>query len=219
MKLRRKTRRKKKSRSFDKLALHREIDVDLRKKDRAKLSYLRGKVKKARKQWGKDRARAKVYCGAQRETARVQVARLRAAMRLKVRARAEALRRAARARCQLKRSAHRSKVDRARVAYRQEASYQASMRKNLHHAARKMKPRASLSERASESDDEVRQNIPADLIPLFERVRRQIKGSARKTRTEAFLEYVESHPREQYAAVEDEVDRMIAARERALRGS
>ncbi len=43
------------------------------------------------------------------------------------------------------------------------------------------------AERLSESDDEVRQNIAEALVPLFNRVRAQIRGSRRQTRTEAFL--------------------------------
>lgn len=56
--------------------------------------------------------------------------------------------------------------------------------------------------KASESDDEVRQNIPPDLVPLYNRVRTGIKKCAGKTRTEAFLEYVEEHPHEGAEAVD-----------------
>ncbi len=56
--------------------------------------------------------------------------------------------------------------------------------------------------RISESDDEVRQNIPEHLIPLFERVRPGIKKCAGKSRTEVFLEYVEEHPGEEIEAVD-----------------
>ncbi len=42
----------------------------------------------------------------------------------------------------------------------------------------------SAAERLSESDDEVRQNISPALVELFNRVRGQIKGTKRKTRTE-----------------------------------
>ncbi len=53
-----------------------------------------------------------------------------------------------------------------------------------------------------ESDEEVRQNIPRALVELFNRVRHAIKGNARQTRTEAFLQYVEEHPGEEIAAAE-----------------
>lgn len=68
-----------------------------------------------------------------------------------------------------------------------------------------------------ESDDEVRQNIPPELVPLFERVKRGIKASSYRSRTEAFLEYVAENPGEQMRALEEEseakLERMIAERE------
>ncbi len=55
---------------------------------------------------------------------------------------------------------------------------------------------------ASESDDEVRQNIAPDLIPLFNRVRTGLKKCKGKSRTESFLEYVEEHPHEGAEAID-----------------
>jgi hypothetical protein len=49
-------------------------------------------------------------------------------------------------------------------------------------------------ERRAESDDEVRSNLPADLVALFERVKGGIKASPRMSRTEVFLQYAEEHP-------------------------
>lgn len=48
----------------------------------------------------------------------------------------------------------------------------------------------------SESDDEVKGNIPPELLPTWERMKRAIKGSPHKSRTETFLEWVEAHPSE-----------------------
>lgn len=53
-----------------------------------------------------------------------------------------------------------------------------------------------------ESDDNVRGNIPAELLPVFEKVKRQIKGSPNISRTEAFLHYVEENPDDVQAIVE-----------------
>jgi hypothetical protein len=49
------------------------------------------------------------------------------------------------------------------------------------------------------------------------RVKRSIKGAPRKSRTEAFLEYVESHPREELAAADDRTDALIRALEQRQR--
>jgi hypothetical protein len=46
-------------------------------------------------------------------------------------------------------------------------------------------------ERAQESDDEVRSNIPAELVPIFEMIKSQVKGTDRLSRTEAFLKMYE----------------------------
>jgi SAM-dependent methyltransferase len=48
-----------------------------------------------------------------------------------------------------------------------------------------------------ETDEEVRTNLPPTLHELFRRVAGGIKGNARQTRTEVFLEYVEEHPGEE----------------------
>jgi hypothetical protein len=66
----------------------------------------------------------------------------------------------------------------------------------VNRTARAMKPKVSKAVRRSESDDEVRANLPADLVPLLERVKRSIKAGPRQSRTEAFLEYAEEHPGE-----------------------
>lgn len=74
--------------------------------------------------------------------------------------------------------------------------------------------RASHKERQSESDDEVRGNIPPELVALFERVKGRIKGSDRMTRTEAFLHYAEEHPREVLLSIEDKTEAVIRDLER-----
>lgn len=63
----------------------------------------------------------------------------------------------------------------------------------------------------AESNDEVRHNIEPALIPLFERVKGGIKGDARKSRTEAFLEYVESHEGEAMQAREQYGEKLLQA--------
>jgi hypothetical protein len=77
-----------------------------------------------------------------------------------------------------------------------------------------MKPigrvRNASRERESESDDEVRRDIPPELVSVFNKVRRNIKGSDRRTRSEAFLEWAEENPGEIYAMQEQEAAREIA---------
>lgn len=76
-------------------------------------------------------------------------------------------------------------------------------------------------ERQSESDDEVRQNVPPGMTRVFDKVKRHIKGSDRKSRTEAFLEWAEENPGEVYAIQEQdaarEIKRMVREQARAER--
>ena len=69
--------------------------------------------------------------------------------------------------------------------------------------------RSVYRERTSESDDEVLGNIPRGLVKVFDKVRRHIKGSDRKSRTEAFLEWVEENPGEVYAIQERDAEREV----------
>jgi hypothetical protein len=64
-------------------------------------------------------------------------------------------------------------------------------------------------ERQAESDDEVRSNIPPELVALFERVKRGIKASPCMSRTEAFLHYAEENPDDVLVATEDKTDALI----------
>jgi hypothetical protein len=49
------------------------------------------------------------------------------------------------------------------------------------------------ADRRTESDDEVRANLPPELVAVFEKVKRAIKAGPRRSRTEAFLEWVEAN--------------------------
>jgi len=64
-------------------------------------------------------------------------------------------------------------------------------------------------EREAESDDEVRRNLPPELVTVFNRVRRTIKGSPRKSRSEAFLDWAEENPDEIYALQEQSAEREV----------
>src|SRR6188768_3502527 len=69
--------------------------------------------------------------------------------------------------------------------------------------------RNAARERESESDDAVRRDIPPELVSVFNKVRRNIKGSDHRTRSEAFLEWAEENPGEIYAMQEQEAAREI----------
>lgn len=73
-------------------------------------------------------------------------------------------------------------------AYAAERGHQASLRREPGRPARVV-----VRERLSESDDEVRNNIDPELMPVWEAVKRRIKPGERSSRTEAFLQWVHDH--------------------------
>ena len=84
------------------------------------------------------------------------------------------------------------------------------------------KVRNASREREAESDDAVRRDIPPELVSVFNKVRRSIKGSDRKSRSEAFLEWAEENPGEIYALQEQEaareINRLVKEYQREARG-
>lgn len=80
-------------------------------------------------------------------------------------------------------------IERRRDELAAEAKYQGEIRRieRSNKSRRREHRDSTYIERRAESDDEVRANISRDLVPLFERVKREIKAAPRISRTEAFL--------------------------------
>jgi hypothetical protein len=191
----------------DRKALLRAIDRDLRSKSRAKLGALKDRVRLARQRQRAAIRDARSACAARRPPTLESVRLELAAARKKARAACDVDLREARG--------LRTETARARAERDAEARYQKDLRAIEAHNRRKGKLRPGLSRaRRGESDDEVRGNIPPELVALFDRVKRDIKSTPRKTRTEAFLEYAEAHPGEEWDALEGAIDREIAELER-----
>ena len=104
----------------------------------------------------------------------------------------------------------REKVRAAREAL---AAFRAEQRAG-HWTPPKEKLRRTATEARQESDDEVRRNIEPELEVVWRKVKRSIRGDARRSRTEAFQEWAEANPAEveriQWEAAERDVDRMVA---------
>jgi hypothetical protein len=111
------------------------------------------------------------------------------------------------------------RIHRTRAELEAERSFQRDMRRiergNRQRA--QQAHRATAAERRSESDDAVRANVPPEYLGLWEKVKGSIRGSDRMSRTEAFLHWIEEHPEEHFAAIDDKTDALIReleARER-----
>jgi len=69
--------------------------------------------------------------------------------------------------------------------------------------------RSTKRERSAEDDDAVRSNLPPDLRPVFDKVRRHIRATPKKSRTEAFLDWAEENPDEILAVQQEAADQEL----------
>jgi len=194
----------------DRAELLKEIKREHKRKDRARLEALRGKLRAARTERRRAIAAARAAC---RTRGRFPTIRQLAAELRKAKSDAKATCSADRQKARALRDAE----ARARAEHRAVEHEQRTLRRIERANAAKVRAaraRPGLAKIArGESDDEVRGNIPPELVYLFERVKRSIKGSDRMSRTEAFLKYAEEHPDEELAALEDRTDAMIREHE------
>jgi hypothetical protein len=195
----------------ERAALLRDVARELKRKDRAKLVELKGRLVEARRLRRAGVVAARSACRAGRRELPTLAALAAELRKDKARAKASCASDLAAARAMKDREA------RQRAELAAERAHQQSIRRldRLHRERTKSAKRPGVAKsRRGESDDEVRGNLPPELVALFEKVKRQIKGSDRESRTEAFLKYADEHPDEEWSALEGAVDREIAALER-----
>lgn len=124
--------------------------------------------------------RGRVECKAAKQTAKQKAA----ALREKRRALTEA--------CRAASAKGRDEVAKARAAL---AVFRREERERIESERRRRpKLRRTSSEARQESDGEVSANIPPELRPVWRRVKHAIHAAPRRSRTEAFLEWVEANP-------------------------
>jgi hypothetical protein len=204
--------------------LWQEINREARKRARAELRALRDALKDARAAKRLGMADVRQRCRTDRKALRVRVAELRAVARAELKEAVRLEKTTAAARCDAAKTRAgelRTTLEQQRAALAAERQYRAELRQiGKSQAQRKKEHRgASSAERRSESDDEVRMNLTPDMAQVFDRVRGQIRGSDRQTRTEAFLKWAEEHPAEVLRGLEDSAEkrvRELEAEERQL---
>lgn len=181
--------------------LRKEIEQEHRAESRQRIRTFREQAKQARERRGRALLDLRASCQG-------RVAKIRAAREALVQKRRDVTTECRAARAET-RAIARHDIDDALQSIAEERGFQ----REIHRKVLKQKPRRGRGEALSESDDEVRRNIAPELVPIFNRVRRDIKGSARRSRTEAFLEWVEAHPDEVSAleaeSAESDADRMF----------
>lgn len=170
---------------LNKKKLRRELERDRREKQHRRVLELRALISLAVLKRREQRAGIRLQC----RTARVKL----------------------REQCALRQERAKLEGARAIEERRRELHEERATERLLRSADRRVAvKRSSSKERRQESDDEVRANIARDLVPAFDKYKRQIKGTVRKTRTEAFLQWAEENPGEIYALQNEQADREIA---------
>jgi hypothetical protein len=183
--------------------LQRELSDHLREKDAAQLRLLRAQINHARVSRRGLLAAARTQC----RVARVSLKERQADERQRLTLEHQAQRELGRSVCQAgKADAKRDGLEHgAKRTLKEERIYQRRIRA----AGKPVKVRATARELAAEDDDAVRSNLPAELVPVFDAVRKKIKGNAKRSRTEAFLEWAEENPDEILAVQEAKAEQYL----------
>lgn len=197
----------------------RYFEAKVRESLKAELRGLRKRLKQLRAERRAAVQKARAGCRASRARARKRAADIRTGHRQLADAEIRELRLAGKTACERAieraRKKHRNTERQVQAEKLERARYAALLTGKSERVRKKQSKAIRAVERRSESDDEVRSNLDPSLVPLFDRLRRSIKATPRKSRTEAFLQWVEEHPDEvaaHYTRVgEEQAAREIAA--------
>jgi hypothetical protein len=192
-----------------------ELERDRRKRDREKLRVLRAHLRQAKK-LKRARMREVVQaCAAARRRLRQRRKELRARYLAELATLQERNRLASRTRCDAAKERARARqsdsVRRATAALQAERAHQEQLAVWANpNPLQQRETRRRTAEYIAESDSVVANNLPADLLPVWRAVKSRIKGGARRSRTEAFLEWVQEHRGEVQRIVSRQIDDDVA---------
>jgi hypothetical protein len=169
-------------------------------------------------------ARIKAGCAETRRRARERAAAWAAAERARIRQEAAAIRRAAGVACKARtakaRAVAKTRAEQLRAERRAaEALRREVARADALIARRKRQSERHTRERRAESDDAVRAELVHEphLIPVWEKVKRGIRGNAKMSRAEAFAHWAHDNPGEVWAIVGREAEKQVRKLEREQR--
>jgi hypothetical protein len=170
--------------------IRRETMAELRSKIRANKTQRREAIRAVRRQ-----------CRASRVRTRGRVKAFRVSERQRIRETVQSMRDAARAQCKARLARVRElggrKVDQARREKLAREKLEQELSRIEGRVRRTDKPaRGRGREHREESDDEVRGNLSDELVPVFNRIKRSVRGNPRLSRTESFLQWAEENPEE-----------------------
>lgn len=203
-----------------------DIAQTLRMKDREKLQALKDQIAEVKKRRRGALRLVVSKCRRARRNLRAQVKSYREQERARINEEVERMREAARLTCHMRKEAVKDAAMKAESKARRALQAERQLQRDLKSAEqyRRQKERAirrTPSEARAESDDRVRANIDPELVPVFEKVKRSIKGTPHMSRTEAFLQWVEENPGDavaiQQAAADVELKRLLKEQREAER--
>jgi len=200
-------------------ALRRELERDAKRKDRERLAKLRELVKAA-KQHKRDRLKEIVtLCQRARAKNREGARAIRAAHRQAAQLEIEARRINSRKECNRRKLQAKHKgldsITRAAKQLAAERRHQETMRRyeapaKVTGSTRRTRPKTRKATALQETEADVLRNIPPELVPVWRKVRGKIKGTPRRSRTEAFLEWAAEHKAQVYEITDAEIEKDVA---------
>jgi hypothetical protein len=177
----------------------------IRTRERAELARLRLELQGAKDRRKRLVREARAMCKRGRLSLRAKLAAKREALKLEAAAARKAERQACKARKLVARSSGARSVAAVKSAIVAERNARAAQRLQAGQVKRR-----TAAEAAQESHDAVVRDIPAELAGVWGRVGSRFKGTARRSRAEAFLEWAEENPGEVVALQQADADREIA---------
>jgi hypothetical protein len=185
--------------------LTREIEKELRAKDKIVLGEIRARIHQARAARREHIAEARHNCKAAKRALKER----QKAERERLKFEQQADRIARRGSCDSSKQQASVEGGRAVTTLRGELRGTAAELRNIARAGKATRVRSTSRERRSENDDSVRRDIPQDLVPVFEKVKHRIKGSERRSRAEAFLEWAHENPEEVVSVQQADADHYL----------
>lgn len=182
-----------------------------RAKVRAELETLRREIKKAKERKASALKAIREGCAIGRVQVREEKKVLRIARQAETRALLAGLLTAERNRCAVRKAAAvyaaGSLVEKRKARLREARELARALRGRKREAEQGAKK--ALRELHEESADEVRGNLDPGMVPVFNAVQKTIRGSEKRSRTEAFLEWAEAHPGEVWAIREKQTEKEL----------
>lgn len=189
-------------------------DADLRARARAYLRELRARIDAARTDRKARVDEVRAVCRANLDSFRARIAALRAELREVIKEKREEIARCKLAKYTTREAATRAVNDAIRV-WAEERQLQAEIRRAEGRGKNAKPAKITAREKRKESDDEVRNNLTPELVPVWEAMKSKIRPGARMSRTEAFLQWAHDHSadvaRLMADAAEQDADRRFAA--------